>query len=459
MGIFKKNLKNKDKELKKESPTVSNYNLAKKAFDEGNYKETLRQLVAAFCADSAFLPSYELAALAIDKLGGKEEAEMFKKAMLDFNNYKPFYDLGYHYVDVEHYRLAIPFLERAMGLSNNSIDVAMELAISYASQFQPEKGMEVLDKAGRGEDFWQLYEFYWCSLLSGKVEEIEDFINDMRNEFREFLEKEGPKAGDIVGPMIYALDKMEECYIRYKTIDNPDKIIMNWQYIQYGSAILDYFDERTSEEATKVAGGRYVAKFGNYAEIKILAHKLKDYLTKLELMPKLICSLPGRDAEILGKLIAKMLNLGWEVYDPKKDMNECLVVAGNAKDFNEYYDQFNNIRNGQLTFAMNHNWLEKAFITPDISGFMSQTYVFPWQEGGLRFNEETKQVESIHADERSADEIVEAIIAEKEENDPGFDKVLDFYYERKAYLKGGAKGGTRRLRFVLDSPVKGAYFC
>lgn len=459
MGIFKNIFRSKEKEIETVSPANSNYNSAKKAFDEGNYKETLRLLVAAFSADPAYKACYELAALAIDKLGGQDEASLFRNAISDFENYKPFYDLGYHYVDVEHNRLAIPFLERAMELSENSIEVAMELAVAYCSQFMPEKGMEVLGKAEGERGFWNLYEFYWCSLLSGEVDGIDEFVNGARNRFEEISDNNDPEIKNKLVGAFYVLDKMEECYNRYKTIDKPEKIIKHWHYIQYGAAILDYFDEKTSDEALKVAGGRYVTKFGSYSEVKMMACKLREYLTKMEHLPERICSLPGRDSEILGKIIAKVFNLKWEQYDMGKNTNKCLVVAGNNSDFNDYYEQFNTINNEQITFAMNHNWLEKSYITPDISGFMTQTFVFPWNGGGLKVNQETKQVESVPQHEGTVEEIVEAIMMENGDIEKSFDEILDFYYKRRDYLKGSSKGGTKRLQFIIDSPVKGSYFC
>ena len=451
MGIFNKVFGEKNNNG---SPAIENYNAAKKAFDEGNYTEALRLQVYAFSADPDFKPTYELAVLAIEKLGGEDEAVLFKKAIADFNNYKPFYDLGYHFIDVGNYRMAIPFLQRALVLSNNSLSVAMELSIAYAAQFQPEKGMELLKQIDLENSFWAWCQLYWCSLLSNQPDGIEQFISNTKMQFKDNLDMQDRNTIAIYS----ALSKMEECLLRCKTIEKPKYIIRDWQYIQYGGAILEYFDNKIDENALQVAGGRYVAKFGSNSEVKMIISKLKEYLVKLERFPETIYMLPGRNCEIIGKAISKVFGVSCTQYNRNEPVQNCLIVAGNTSDFNDC-PEFVSITGNTLTFALNHNWLESSLISPDICGFMTQTYIFPWEGGNLKINPETNQVDKSEPDLRLAEEIAESIAREEGEVDPGFKDILEFYYERKDYMKGGSKDSFRRLHYNTDSPVKGAYFC
>ncbi|NLL05415.1 MAG: hypothetical protein GX270_06420 [Clostridiaceae bacterium] len=437
-----------------ESPAIGHYNAAKKAFDEANYEEALRLQMHAFTADPDFKPTYELAVLVIEKLGGGEEAALFKKAIADFNNCKPFYDLGYHFIDVGNYRMAIPFLERSLVLSNNSLSVAMELSIAYTAQFQPEKGMELLKQIDLGNSFWAWCQLYWCSLLSNEPDGIEQFINNTKIKFKDNIDIRDRNTIAIFS----ALSKLEECLLRYKTIEKPEYIIRDWQYIQYGGAVLEYFDNKIAEDALQVAGGRFVAKFGTNSEVKIIINKLKEYLVRLERFPETIYMLPGRNCEILGKAISKVFGVNCMKYSKNDPVQNGLIVAGNTSDFNDY-PEFVRITGNTLTFALNHNWLEGSLISPDICGFMAQTYVFPWEGGSLKINHETNQVDKSEPDLRLEEEIAEAIAGEEGEVDPDFKDILDFYYERKEYMKGGLKDSLRRLHYNTDSPVKGAYFC
>jgi len=408
----------------------------------------------AFSIDPNFIPTYELAVLTLEKLDAQDEASLFKKAIMDFNNYKPFYYLGHHFIDVENYQMAIPFLQRSLVLSNNSLGVAMELAIAYTAQFEPEKGMELLKGIDLGDNFWAWCQLYWCSLLSNKPEGIEEFISHTRMQF---FRDNSHISNKNTAAIYAAISKLEECLLRYKTVENPEYIIRIWHYIQYGAAILDYFDNSIAENALQVAGGRYVAKFGSNSEVKSIICKLKEYLIKLERYPEAIYILPGRNSEILGKAISKIFDLNCKQYNRNEPVQNGLIVAGNASEFNGY-PELVNITGNTVTFALNHNWLANSLITPDVCGFMTQMYIFPWEGGSLKINPETNQIDKSEPDLRPAEEIAESIAKEEVEINPDFKDILEFYYERKDFLKGGLKDSFKRLHYNTDSPVKGAYF-
>lgn len=437
-----------------ESPASNNYLAAKKAFDEGDYRESFRLQSFAFIIDPNFIPTYELAVLTLEKVGGQTEADLFKKALEDFNNYKPFYNLGYHFTEIGNYRMATPFLQRSLVLSNNSLGVAMELAIAYTAQFLPENGMELLRQIDLDNNFWAWCQLYWCSLLSNKPDGIEEFISNTKKQFRDSLNNRDRNIAAIFA----AIDKLEECLTRYKTVENPEYVIRNWHYIQYGGAILDYFDNSVAENALQVAGGRYVAKFGSYKEVKSVISKLKEYLTKLGKCPETVYILPSRNSEILGKAISKILDVNCTQYNRNTSVQNGLIIAGDTSEFNDY-PELVNIRGNTVTFALNHNWLESSLITPDICGFMSQTYIFPWEGGSIKVDPETNKVDKSEPDLRSAEEIAESIASEEVKVDPGFKDILEFYYDRKDYMKGGLKDTFKRLHYNTDSPVKGSYFC
>lgn len=451
MGIFDKVFGGKDNY---ESPAIDNYKAAKKTFDEGDYNEALRLLMNDFSSYPDFIPTYELAVLTLEKLGGEEEAGLFKNAIADFKNYKPFYNLGYHFIDAGNYRMAIPFLQRALVLSKNSLSVAMELSIAYTAQFQPEKGMELLKQIDLGSSFWAWCQLYWCSLLSSQPDGIEQFISNTRMQFKDNLDMRDKNTIAIYA----AISKLEECLVRYKTVEKPEYIIKIWHYIQYGGAILEYFDNRIAEDAIKVAGGRYVAKFGSNSEVKMVICKLKEYLIKLERFPEAIYILPGRNSEVLGKAISKIFGVNCTKYNRNEVVQNCLIIAGDTSEFNNYQELVN-ITGNTVTFTLNHNWLENSLIAPDICGFMTQTYIFPWEGGSLKINPETNQMDKSEPDLRSAEEIAESIAREEGDVDPGFKDILGFYYQRKDYLKGGLKDSFKRLHYNTDSPVKGSYFC
>ncbi|MCX7921583.1 MAG: tetratricopeptide repeat protein [Clostridia bacterium] len=440
--------------LSSNSPAYEKYKSAEKAFKEGNYQETLRILTFAFEEDHSYRPLYELSVKCLKFLGGRDESVLFEKALSSFNKFEPFYNLGYHFIDVGHTRLAIPFLQRATELSPDNLDSAFELSIALTAQFQPQKARAVLDKVDIGDNFWAWYQFYWCSLLSNKPEGIKEFIYTGKPELKRLVE-----SGETdFQPCLDMILKLEECYKRLNTVPTPQPIIRDWHFIQYGSAILDYFDSRTADDGMNVAGGRYVVSWGTNADISGIISKLNQLLTKLDRQPETVLALPDRDSEIIGRAAAKILVTNFETLTQENAASgKCLIVAGNSTAFNEF-PFIAEIKQGQTVFALNHNWLLNTSITPDIIGVMTQLYNFPWQ-GGMKANPKTNQMEETQPDERPAEEIASNIAKEQPNTDPSFAETLSFYLERKEYLKGGTKAGTKRLMFSTDSPVPGSYFC
>ncbi len=122
------------------SPARPYLKSARKASNEGKFQEALRNLVSGFRADVTHKPLYTLAAGCLREIGGDEEAQMFDAALTDFRSIDPFLALGYHFIDVERYASAIPFLDRAHALAPLRIDVARELAQTYTSRFRSRLG-------------------------------------------------------------------------------------------------------------------------------------------------------------------------------------------------------------------------------------------------------------------------------------------------------------------------------
>jgi tetratricopeptide (TPR) repeat protein len=436
------------------SPAEKHYSFAMAAFKENNYRETLRLLTCAFIEDSAFKPAYELVCQCMEQLSFSDEAKLFREVLGHFDNYEAFYNLGYYYIDIGQNKLAIPFLERALTLSGGSCEVAIELSVAYNSQFQPEKALEVLKRVDLGSDFWAWYQYYWCALLSGEVEGIYEFIKGTKNYFDSALKQENSETA----PLYYVLEKLQQCLNRYNTIKQVEPIIKHWHYIQYGASILDYFEESISENVLPVTGGRYASKFGQYSEVKKIICRLRAYTEGIRFLPETIYFLPDRDSEILARVTAQIFNITCKEYCNKRLKEKHIVLAADNRDFN-VCPELASIKANQLVFSYNHHWLENSLITPDVCGFMSQMYVFPWQGGALRVNPENSILDKAEKDERPAEEVAKAICEEVCEPDEVFEEILQFYSERKEFLKGGKKGGSKRLSFNTDSPVKGAYLC
>lgn len=288
-----------------------------------------------------------------------------------------------------------------------------------------------------------------CKILDKRIEGVQESITELQN----FLEKQ-PDQDAVFFPKM-KVNELQESLLRYNTIPVIQNHIRDWQFIQYGGVILDYFE---TEENDYVAGGRYVASWGSHESIKKVVNKLKLFIDRLAIPIQEVVALNDRDSEIIGKLIAKELHLQFNFYNSSNINQNCLIVSSDSSNFRDY-EELNTIKNGQVVFSVNHNWLDAAYISPDIIGFMTQTYSFPWNGGGLRMMDtETRELENIPPDNRAADEIVADIYSNQVEIED-IANLLDFYADRKEYLKSiGNKTNNYRYNFMIESPVAGAYF-
>lgn len=414
-------------------------------------------MTGGFTKDAAYQPLYRLAAQCLRQLSGQDEAVLFDAALADFRSFTPFFDLGYHFIDVAHFRLAVPFLERAHDLAPQNDMVASELAIAYTHQFQPQRGRDALASMYQNADFWVKYQYYWCCLLCGSDQnEITAFIAASRASFTApYLsadESQGAKA---------ALDKMEQCLIRLRLLGDTlqTNLVRDWHFIQYGAALLDFFDDRTDSNGLEVAGGRYVALWGSVPSIAGILHKLVRFLEALHHKPERLLYLPERDSEILGIALGALLNLPPEEADETNvsGPNRLIVAADNRLlgDWPQLYPVFPS----QTVFALNLHWTEDGAVTPDVSGLMTQNYYFPWRGEGIAFDPDTKESKPTLPDTRPSFAIAAELAATPDtESDLHFETDHLPFYVRWGDFLAGAPSSETRLRFNSDSPVPGAYF-
>jgi tetratricopeptide (TPR) repeat protein len=441
MGLF-----NIFKKSENPSPAEEDFNGAKQDFDNGDYIECLRKLAWGFQKDVDHKPLYELAAKTLDNLGGIDEKELFLSVVKDPNDANVYAQLGNFYYEQEHYDLARVFFEKTLKIDSNYEDVKHSLAISYARRFQIGEAIKVLNNSDQ-TDFWNIYFLNKCKMLDKQTFGVSESITGMQN----FLAKYEDQESVAVAKM--KAEELREILNRLLTTTNIQQHIRDWHYIQYGGVILDFF-----ESEDYVAGGRWVASWGSNESIKSLAIKLKNLLNKLSTSFSEVCALPDRDSEIVGRVIAKELGINFTVYDPALLNENCLIVSSDTKYFQDY-EEINNIVNGQVIFAANHSWLDNDMVSPDIIGFMTQSYSFPWKGGGLKMPEiEGGEIERTPEDNRAADEIAEDIF-KMPANEENTEDHSDFYLKHKDHLKGiGSSSGSWRYNFTIESPVPGSYF-
>ncbi|HEX6914876.1 MAG TPA: hypothetical protein VF145_06525 [Chitinophagaceae bacterium] len=430
------------------SPAEQNLMQAQQHFEAGELQDCLRSLIFGFSKDVNYLPLYQLAAECLGAMGAGEEQALFQAACTNNSDPEVFNKLGEYYFAAEHYALAAVFFEKRIDLDSGNAEAIHNLAICYARQFQVDKALELMETL-RSCDFWDYYFLNKCKILNGRTEGVGETIHDL-----ETVLNDHPDPSETLVPRM-KLTELQEMLNRFNTVRSIPKHIREWHYIQYGSVILDYFDSNNDF----VAGGRFVAATGSYESIRAVAGKLKLLIEALSVPVDAVASLEDRDSEITGRLLSKILAVPYCTYDPDARSENTLIVAADSSLF-EPYDVLSTIHDGQLVFALNHNWLDNAMVNPDIIGFMSQAYRFPWNGGGLRLTDpDNWTFEETLPDNRDPAAVAETIFHSETETE-GFTDHLQFFLEHREYLKGiGRFSGPHRYNFMIESPVPGSYFC
>ena len=253
------------------------------------------------------------------------------------------------------------------------------------------------------------------------------------------------------------MEKLEECLFRYSLLKDPKKHIQPWQFIQYGASILNYFEGNPPENDPSI-GGRWVMLCGSSQSLLAILYRLKRWLIALNRTPQKVLGEKDRDSEIVARILSHLLHLPYEILNEStvQEPNTLLVFSDNRLIESPSLEK---IQQNQTLFAFNLHWLNHAMWTPDVAGLASQKYYFPW-ESELRLNPKSQKMQSLPPDIRAPEVIAQEIALLPEDlQDTKFEEILQFYSYYKDYLKGGKKGGKRRLSFRMDSPIPSSYFC
>lgn len=429
---------------KENSKALEQLQQAQELFEQGEFQQAFKTVLRGFEKDVNFKPLYELAIRCLDKLEAPEEKTLFLDALTSFKRPEPFSNLGNYFQQINMNDIALPFFKKVSKLDPSDTLVVQDIAISYARNFQIQQALDVLAKP-KDLDFWGYWFYSKLKILANMPEDVDKALDDLSA----ILDQE-PNQEEL-GFAREKVNEVKETLTRYKLVGQPEDDIQDWHFIQYGGVILDCSDDEDGPE-----GGRHVALWGSKEQVKELAQKLKFFLDKTNTNIQKVLYIDDRSSSILGLVIGKELGVIADVYEPNKPTENCLLVAANTTDYNEFYEDLKTIKEGQILFALNHCWLDSANVSPDIVGIMTQMYRFPWDDGHMRLTDDGN-VEQLPADDRKPSEIANDI----HNTEPEYVKENDFefYLKRKEHLKGiGAKTADFRYNFTLESPVASPRF-
>ncbi len=413
------------------------YNLEKEDFQEG-----FKYIQNGLGMDAGFREFYELAAEALDWLGDEEEATLFKNALNNFDNYKPFFDLGYHFVEIGNWKLAESMLRRANSLNPLDCDVAYEYSLALGATFQFEKALEVLKKTNYFSDFWTSYRVYFFEiLLNQDINKAKEFIRYIRTEIykQESLTEEDTFA-------LYKLSHLQEMTQRIQAIGVPTFHVRDYHFIQYGGALMTFTDDW---------GGRSIELWLSPQEVRDIAENIKNILNVNGISTRNLLYLPDRNTSILACILGEILNVKISLFEERMPIPEnTIIMASSALSFSSFRS-LSVMQPTVKTLAFYLDWTKDgACFCPDIGGVLTQSCHFPWEEGVKFLN--SRNVEKYPADSRNKEKIAKEIaaLAPSLSTVDNFATHLEFYQKYASFLKLNQSKGTRHL-FTRESPVSG----
>lgn len=412
-------------------PSQSILRQAEDCFRQADYDQTLAILVRGFTADTEFRPFYTLAAQTLEVTKAQEEAMLFWNALEHFEDWEPFFKLGYHFIDVWQYEMAKPFLEKSYRLDPSNPDGAHELALCYANTFDMPKAIELLESFDN-HDFWTVYRLHRYWLLTNKPSPIPEYVEESLYKLSQIEKDE-----EAIPQAFNLLHELQSMYHRYKQLPAQlSEPLKAWQFVQYGTALID-IAPNNSQAGT---GGRYLQYEGSYQNIASVLQKAVDYLEMTRCEVNKVVFLETPEDAVIGWALAYMLNIRAEEADGENMLHpNTLIVAADNKTFNGEHDLWE-VQSNQLVFALKVNWLQPSMICPDLVGLLCKKVLFPWK------------IESPNISlKKIAEKLANTTIT------PPSKDWIRLYEPLTTYLLGGEHSYQQRPTFRVESPISGVY--
>lgn len=430
------------------SPARKYYIQALDFYKENNYSDCIVALSEGFIKDVNYKPLYELAEMIYEEecdYYGNNVKKLFTAVRQNPRSRQACMNLGNYFYSSGNYRYATPFFEKAREISPDNRDSLLLLSKCYSKSFQPAKALEIL-KLNDESDFEIQYYRQLLKILNGNTDGVNEIIEKLSHQVQ--ANKDDPDSN----MKIYMLYYLERVYVRFLALENIEEHIRAWQFILYGSVVL-----QTNENEDLPNGGRYTVVMASYKAVKLILNRLKMLIETLQIPVKKVASIQSRNAEILGRAIAALLKVDFQFYD-EGDFSNTLIVADEKFELGEGEDLFH-VQNGNFIFTAWHKWTTEGDLCPDIIGCMAQEYYYPWEGGNMIMKDaERGIIDTTEEDHRNTELISKDIL-----NAPDLpvmeDEWLKFYSNYKKYLTGiGDESSIVRSHFEMDSPVQSSYF-
>jgi tetratricopeptide (TPR) repeat protein len=362
------------------------------------------------------------------------------------------YDAGYAFYEHGLHDLAATLLDRANRISPGSTTIVTELSANLEALLMHADAAAVLTASGLAEgDPMCAYLLGYNAFLSGDVETA-----------RRLAERVAAVAEEPLTYMSEALSGMVARAVALRAGTKlDDRDLAGW-HLAINGAVLSHLSPHGYDAPMR---GRYAYVGDRYELVREGIERLAWVLSAAGIAPARVFAMPDRSSAIVALAAAKILGVPCEPFTGGES-REGVVVAYDLDQVGaaEALEHLRDHRPGQVLFAHASSWTDPFPYAPDVTTFLYQTNVAPWDEGQMRWDPEAQKAVKSEADTAPLEEIAERVVAARADHESVStrDDLTRLVAAAKGIDEQAAIGLFRsegqRLRQRAGSAVKSARF-
>ena len=177
-----------------------------------------------------------------------------------------------------------------------------------------------------------------------------------------------------------ALDNLDVRLLRLQSLRSPvgtaqfvvdDGALAH--FVNYGAALLNAPDSAAQSELDGIPL--------DYWMLRLATNGLCRWLQLLKLLPRQIFVLEDENSQIIGRVVALQLGVGFEIMNGNNYMHsKSLIVGADGRDFTS--PALRMVFPGQVLYAFNLHQATGS-IVPDAASFIQPKLILPWQNQRL----------------------------------------------------------------------------
>jgi hypothetical protein len=346
-----------------------------------------------------WVDAFGVLAQIVEAIAGEPLAGQITAIAREPDDVQALYDAGYALHEQGLFELAACVLDRANRVAPGTASVVMELSSALEESLRFHDAARVLHESTLvGREPWPTYLYAYNALMSGSLAQA-----------RAILATVGFADGDELGVAVRRLEGMfarADAIAQVSPLDHED--LDGWHAVLHGSVLLHESVEGFSEAMR----GRYAYVSDGFGLLRAGLEAALAVLEASEIAIPRILAAPDRSSQILAWAAAQRTGAPLEQLLDAPDAPGLIVVydldrVGDVAPLQIMQAH----RPGQVLWAHASCWTNPFPYTPDLTTFLYQTCVSPWEGGALRVDPETQKVVAAEPDDSPIERIGANILA------------------------------------------------